>query len=320
MSMSQDELREALGGIVVLTPTKNAWSDELRRRDLGLSIVELDSGAEVPEGRRVFFTGSVVAQPEDLDATIRSVDWVHFWSAGIDRFPREPLAGRLVTASRGVTSDFMAEYCLAMALADEKRLPDLWHASAASVYASPLGTLDGRVVGLLGFGEVGKATARRLLAFGSRVVAYRRSGRSSEVPGVEMLASLEELLSIVDHLVVVAALTEETRHMLDRSAFESVKPGVHLINVGRGAIVDHDALLEALDSGAVRRASLDVTEPEPLPEGHPLLSHPRAFITNHISFSGPAVPTRLIDFFVANLLRFSAGEALLSPVDLQVGY
>jgi phosphoglycerate dehydrogenase-like enzyme len=135
-----------------------------------------------------------------------------------------------------------------------------------------------------------------------------------------MLGSLEELLAVADHLVIVAALTEDTRHIIDKAAFELVKPGVHLVNVGRGAIVDHEALADALDAGIVRRASLDVTEPEPLPEGHRLLANPNVFVTHHISFSGPEVPSRLIDLFVENLVRFSSGQPLLSPVDVEIGY
>ena len=108
--------------------------------------------------------------------------------------------------------------------------------------------------------------------------------------------------------------------MLGKAAFADMKPGVNLANVSRGTIVDQDALLAALDDGTVARANLDVTDPEPLPAGHPLYSHPRVRLTPHISWSSPDTMRRTIEMFAENLRRYDSGEHLHGLVDLAAGY
>jgi phosphoglycerate dehydrogenase-like enzyme len=155
-----------------------------------------------------------------------------------------------------------------------------------------------------------------------RIVGLRqRASPAPAVPGVEieLMGTLAEVLAGADHVVIAAPLTPQTHHLLDAGAFRSVKPGVHVVNIARGGLIDQDALLAALDDGTVSRASLDVTTPEPLPADHPLAVHPRAFITPHVSWSGSA-PGREIDLFLANWHRWLAGEALEAEVDVAAGY
>jgi len=148
----------------------------------------------------------------------------------------------------------------------------------------------------------------------------RRRPRPSPLEGVTVAASLEEMLGQADHLVLAAASTERTRHLLDAETLALTRPGVHVVNVARGSLVDQDALLAALDSGQVGMASLDVTEPEPLPEGHPLYAHPRVRLSPHVSGNSPAGNAQVLDLFVQNLRRHVDGQPLEGVVDPREGY
>ncbi len=184
----------------------------------------------------------------------------------------------------------------------------------------PLGSLVGRTVGLVGVGSIGEEVAVRLRPFGVRIVAARRSAQPVAIEGVELLSSLDGVLAEAEHLVVAAPLTASTYHLLDRAAFARLRRGVHIINIARGAIIDHDALLAAIDNGTVARASLDVTDPEPLPDDHPLRRRPEVFLTPHVSWSGPGTVDRVLGLFSANLERWQRGQPLLGPVDTNSGY
>src|SRR3989442_237286 len=117
-----------------------------------------------------------------------------------------------------------------------------------------------------------------------------------------------------------ASSTEATRHLFNREVFAAMKPGAHLVNVARGALVDQDALHAALDDGRVAMASLDAVEPEPLPEGHWMYGHPRVRLSPHVSWYMPGAPDLLIDRFIDNLRRWRDGEPLTGVVDRQAGY
>ena len=123
-------------------------------------------------------------------------------------------------------------------------------------------------LGLMGLGGIGLATAERALPFGMKVRALRRRPEPSPLEGVEVVGSIDELLPEADHLVLAAPATPSTRHLINAETLALVKPGVHLVNIARGALVDQDALRVALDDGRVAMATLDTVDPEPLPEGH----------------------------------------------------
>ena len=252
-----------------------------------------------------------------------SMRWIHVLGAGVDGIALDAIGERILTCSRGASAVAIAEYVLASMLAFEKRLPETWVTEPPerwNVVTPGLGTLRGRVLGLVGVGAIGLEVARRALAFDMRVRAVRRSGGGSPLPGIEVVASLPALLAETDHLVIAAPATPSTYHLIDGEALAACKPGVHVVNVARGSLVDQDALLAALDRGLVAAASLDVVDPEPLPAGHPLYTHPRVRLSPHISWSSPDTVPRTLELFVANLRRYRAGEPLDGVVHVDAGY
>lgn len=249
-----------------------------------------------------------------------SVRWVQLASSGIDYYPDWLFDGPVVTSARGTASSAIAEYVLAAILTAAKDMPAIWLKGAADWRRSELALVEGSTLGLYGFGSIGQAVARRALALGMRVVALRRSGAPVEVEGVEAVTNIAELLARADHLVLAAPSTPATRHAIDAAALAHAKPGLHLINVARGDLVDHAALLAALDGARIALATLDVTEPEPLPPGHPFYGHPRVRLSPHISPASARIVPALIDKFIANLERLRSGRPLVDVVDPARGY
>jgi phosphoglycerate dehydrogenase-like enzyme len=237
-------------------------------------------------------------------------------AAGLDEFPDWIFEVPLLTLTRGAQAVAIAEFVLGAMLAYEKQMPAVWIHDPTAWEQKPLGTLEGRTLGLLGFGRIGEAIARRALGFDMRVLACRRSAAPAGLAGVAVV-SLETLLGDSDHLVVAAPLTAATKGLLGPAAFARVRPGVHLVNVSRGEIVDHEALHVALDDGRVAAATLDVCDPEPPPAGHWLYTHPRVRLSPHNSFSAPLTSPRSADAFVENLRCYLDGmpERMSGQVD-----
>jgi phosphoglycerate dehydrogenase-like enzyme len=206
-------------------------------------------------------------------------------------------------------------------LAFEKQIPDVWiHEVPEHWNLAALGGLYGRSLGLIGLGGIGEAVARLGLAFGMDVSAFRRRPVASTVEGVRMAASLEELVEGADHLVVAAPYTPRTHRLLDASAFAHVRPGVHLVNIARGGLVDQDALRAALDDDRVAMATLDTVDPEPLPAGHWMYTHPKVRLSPHVSWSSPEGGRRIFELFLENLGRYLAGQPLEGVVDPKERY
>jgi len=255
-------------------------------------------------------------------ATARGLRWVHIATTGVDSFPLDEIADQaLVTCNRGASAFAISEWVLATMLAFEKRVPETWmHQPPEGWTDGGLGTLRGSHVGLVGWGAIAQGVARRALPFEAEVRAYRRRSEPSGMDGVEIVTELAELAGWADHLVVAAAATPATRHLVGSEVLAAAKPGLHLVNIARGSLVDQDALRMALDDGTVARASLDVVDPEPLPAGHWLYEHPKAFVTPHISWNLPGALDDILEPFLANLPRWVAGEPLEGEVDRTEGY
>jgi phosphoglycerate dehydrogenase-like enzyme len=177
-------------------------------------------------------------------------------------------------------------------------------------------------MGIVGLGGTGRAVARRALGFGMRVLAVDIEDVPPE-PGVEAVWKpdrLGELLGLSDVVVIGLPLTKATHHLFTRDLFRRMKPSAILINVTRGAIVYGDDLVAALKDGLIWGAGLDVTDPEPLPPGHPLWTHPRVIVTPHTAGGSPRRAGRVIDTFCENLRRLRHGRPLLALIDKHKGY
>ena len=303
----------------VLYQVREALAARVRAALPDVALVEVPLEGEPPPEVRGDVLLTHTWGSANLAAVLaRGVRWVHVLGTGIDAFPLRDLRGQILTCSRGASATPISEWVLAMMLAFEKQLPDVWIHSGWKRIA--LGTLHGKTLGLVGFGGIGSAVARRALPFGMRVLAFRRSHSLADIDGVEVVSSLRALVECSDHIVLALPATAATRHLFDDAIFAAVKPGAHLVNIARGALIDPDALQRALDDGRIAVASLDAVEPEPLPDGHWMYSHPRVRLSPHISWNMPGAADLLIEPFIDNLRRFLAGEPLTGTVDLEAGY
>jgi phosphoglycerate dehydrogenase-like enzyme len=313
--------------LIIASQFEDSFNDELRAHPLRPTVIgaaeerpwEAAAEADVllvrpsPAWRK----SRQSARPASWPGRVR---WVYSGSVGVDVYPRWLLDAPLVSCGRGIASEEIADYVIAAIYAQAKNLdaarvstPEAWQFAAT-------GRVVGSTVGIVGFGSIGEAVARRALALGARVTAVRRRKLPSPVPGVELLDDLAHVVASADHLVLALPSTPATRNLIDEPLLAHAKPTAHLINIARGAVLDHVALIDALDSGRLAFATLDVTEPEPLPAGHPLWKHPLVRLTPHISSNYTVVRTHMYDRVAANLDRFARGLMPFDMVDAAAGY
>ena len=252
--------------------------------------------------------------------------WVQADSAGIGEFvAAHGLADqrlRLTTAS-GVHGQPIGEYVLAGMLHFAKRFPDLaeWKTAREWRPYTPV-ELAGSEVLVIGMGAIGRTVAQLCAAVGMRVTGLRRTG-GPPPPGVSHIltrAELDACLPDFPFVVLAAPLTPQTHHLLDRSRIERLRRGAVVINVGRGALIDDDALVTALAGGDLGGAVLDVFETEPLPPGSPLWSLPNVVITAHSCGAVAEEPDRVVDVFIDNLGRYVSGRSLRNLYQADRGY
>ncbi|MET7337813.1 NAD(P)-dependent oxidoreductase [Nonomuraea sp. NPDC005650] len=283
---------------------------------LDCDIVEWRRGEAPPPGHRadVCFGGYNV--DASGPAWAQGASWIHLSGVGIDNVPRGLLDGRVVTNSAGVNAVPVAELAVMFLLAAVKDVPRIWGPAApdATWTDFQLDVLDGHTLGIIGYGHIARELVPRARAFGMTVLVHTLTPRP-DGDGVAFVTK-EELAASADHIVVAATANESTRDIVDRTFLQRTKPGVHLVNVARGSLVEQEALRPFLDSGHVSRASLDTVEPEPLPADHWLRGHPRVKLTPHVGgvFAHAAMTRRAVERFAANLRRYLAGEELLDIV------
>ncbi len=256
-------------------------------------------------------------QPEGWPFGLR---WVQLISVGLNNYPPWLLRGPLVTTAHGTSSQTIADFALACVLQHALRLPDRRVGSPEGWRHVSAPALAGSTLGLFGFGGIGRALAAKALALGLRVRALRVSQAPLGMDGVEAARDLADLLATSDHLALVAPGTDATRHVINAASLAHARPGLHLINVSRGSLVDQADLVAALDSGRLAYASLDVTEPEPLPAGHPLYTHPRVYLSSHTCAISPQVRAAVLEKFLRSLAAWESGGTPDDPVDFGRGY
>ncbi|RMG62769.1 MAG: D-2-hydroxyacid dehydrogenase [Chloroflexi bacterium] len=262
--------------------------------------------------------------------------WVQMHWAGVDSAIHDPLfaSGEVIlTTGAGIHAVNVGEYTLMMMLALAHRLPMAFKMMQAGAWRDDRAAfmpmeLRGATLGLIGYGQIGRAVARLARAFGMRVIALRKripteDERHDEDVTFIRRDQLPMLLAQSDFVVVAAPLTPETRRLLDAGALGQMKPTAFLINVGRGAVVDEQALASAIAEGRIAGAALDVFEQEPLPDDSPLwrlAAEYRVVLTPHIAGQTPHYEARAAALFAENLRRFSRGQPLINQVDFSQGY
>ncbi|MGH7318651.1 MAG: D-2-hydroxyacid dehydrogenase [Candidatus Rokuibacteriota bacterium] len=263
----------------------------------------------------------------EVYARNRRLRYYHAIGAGVDAVlcPQLVESDVLLASEKGGVGVHLAEHAFALLLGLTRgvhtalRDPDYRHRETIRSQQRELFELT---MGVLGFGGTGREVARRALGFRMRLLAIDIEDVPSE-PDVEAIwkpARLAELLGAADVVVITLPLTKATHHLFTRDLFRLMRPDAILINVSRGAIVHGDDLLLALDDGLIWGAGLDVTDPEPLPPGHRLWTHPRVIVTPHTAGGSPRRAERVIATFCENLRRLRAGQPLLGLIDKRKGY
>jgi phosphoglycerate dehydrogenase-like enzyme len=265
-------------------------------------------------------------------ARARSLKWVHSSAVAVETFCLTELFERdvIVSNSRGIQAAPIAEHVMAVMLALAKQLPYVIDRQREARWAQNdfMGDrmpwlLRGKTLGLIGVGTIGSEIAARAGAFGMKVMAIRRRTDRGGVLGVNQVLPASELHTLLeqsDVVVVAAPLTTETHNLLGAAGLARMKKGAILINVGRAKIVDHDALVDALRSGHLGGASLDVFLTEPLPADDPLWTLPNVILTPHTSGFRRGHWDDVIDLFSDNLKRFESGDAVRFRVLPELGY
>ncbi|WP_208803659.1 NAD(P)-dependent oxidoreductase [Xanthomonas hyacinthi] len=242
--------------------------------------------------------------------------WIQVFSSGIDSYP-DWLFDLPVATGRGSNAVAIAEFALAAIFAAAKQLPAVWRMGTPDAPRLPrpqLASVQGSRIGVVGYGAIGRALAEKAIALGAHVQVVRRSALPLDLPQAVRADDLRQLFAESDHIVLAVPLTPTTRGMVDARLLEAAKPGLHLVNVARGGLLDHAALLAALDDGRIGVATLDVTEPEPLPPEHPLRSHPGVRLSSHIAGASPDLFDNVLAIFLHNLRAWQAGEPLSNRV------
>lgn len=313
-------------GPVVVQQISTRFGDALRAHPSAPRVIDHldhDHPWDFPDGAEVLVTYPYPAWLSQAGRAAQDrpgLDWVQLFSAGVERFPDWLLDGRMVGCGRGQTSPQIAEFVLAAMLNREKRLDGIRARSPADWVKPELGTLAGKTLGLVGYGSIGAEIARRALAFDMQVVACR-NGPWGKVPsGLVPVDGPAQVLARSDHAAICVPLTEATRGMVDDALLAQAKPGLHLVNIARGAILDQEALLRAIAAGHVAHATLDVTFPEPLPAAHPLWQAEQVHLTPHVSFLGGDHLARFLEKTLANLTAYAQGAPLRDLFDRDRGY
>jgi phosphoglycerate dehydrogenase-like enzyme len=310
-------------------------------RDRARSLADGIPGAEVwcpdtrEEAERLLPEADVVlgfAVRSDNFARAARLRWIHCTAASVTGvlFPELVESDVVISNARGLHGDAMAEHALGLMLAFTRKLHHARDAQRAREWAqvaqwteSPaFGSLAGSTLGIVGLGAIGSSLAVRARALGMRVLAVRKHPAADPAPADEQwdVARLPELLAASDWLALVAPLTAETKGMIGARELSQMKPGARLVNLGRGALVDEPALIEALRSGRLAGAALDVFAEEPLPATSPLYDMREVLVTPHTSGLGPRYWERAMQQFTDNLRRWLAGEPLRNVVDKRAGY
>lgn len=330
--IDEDRIAAIRADIEVRTASYDLSHAEQTRREREPDATDLAAG-EIPlpaDLRDALATAEVMLTlnaPLDLPALAPRLRWIQAIGSGVGQFvpSRLPEGGITLTNAAGIGAVPIAEWVLARILSVYKRLDEHAHQQRAHVWQESMGALvQGRTAVIVGLGAIGTAVATRLQAFGVHVIGVRRSWKpGATAPEADELVGPDQLPAALGraHIVVVAAPgTAANENLFDAPMFAAMRRGALFVNVARGTLVDEDALVDALRSGHLRAAAIDVARVEPLPSDSPLWDTPNLTISPHSSASADRYLQRVGDLFYDNLARYVAGEALRNVIDLAHGY
>jgi phosphoglycerate dehydrogenase-like enzyme len=257
-----------------------------------------------------------------------AVRWVHSRSAGLERtlFPELIASDVIMTNGSGVFSPSLGEFALGAILYFAKDFRRMIRSQMAGVW-EPFDVLPiaGQTVGIVGYGDIGRAVAVRVRAMGMKILAVKRHvpAKSNPDPLADQIYGpdhLIEMLSRCDYIVVATPLNAETHGLIGEAEFAAMQASAVIINVGRGPVIDERAMIKALSHHKIKGAALDVFDEEPLPKGHPLYKLENVLLSPHCADHTPDWLDNAMRFFIAQFERFRRGEPLLNVVDKKLGY
>jgi D-2-hydroxyacid dehydrogenase (NADP+) len=298
--------------LLILDPLADEYKEILKTKFPGVSIHSAKEEEEIGdfiEKMQILLTFRI---SDDLIKKASRLQWIQSMATGVDYFANLPSLKKevLVTSTRGIHASQMSEMAFLLMLALNRNFPQIVRNQDQKVWERwPTKLLNRKKVGILGIGVIGEEIAKKSKAFGMTVhgidIVKRR------VDAVDYFYEPEELLKViqeVDYFIIVAPLTPQTRGMIGARELSSMKPTAFLINIGRGEIVDEEALIQALNSGKIAGAALDVFCQEPLPKGHPFWKMKNIIVTPHVGGASELYVEQVLSIFEENLRRFLSGE------------
>jgi phosphoglycerate dehydrogenase-like enzyme len=318
--------------ILVLADPSESQIAMLKKSLAGVEIIVGDSAEQFePAAARatvLFNWSGSLALFRKVFGMCPNLSWVHSLSVGLERtlFPDLIESSVPLTNGAGVFSPSLGEFALGAILYFAKDFRRMLRNQMAGVWeAFDVMPVSGHTVGIIGYGDIGRAVAARVRPLGMKVLAVKRhaSPLKGADPLVEQIYTPDrriEMLPLCDYVVVAAPLTSETRGMIGEPEFAATKPTAVVINVGRGPVINEEALMRALSAGRIKGAALDVFDHEPLPQGHPFYKLENVLLSPHCADHTPDWLDNAMRFFIGQYERFRKGEPLLNIVDKKLGY
>jgi phosphoglycerate dehydrogenase-like enzyme len=300
---------------------------QLQQAAPGVKLIEVAAAS----ARQIADADALIGDCDpELLARAAHVQWIQYGQAGVEHCVQQPLVRErrlLVTNMQRTAGPSIAEHVIALMMALSRHLPYFMHAQSQSRWAREdalpaLSDLEGKTLLVVGLGGIGTEVASRAHALGMQVVAIRASGRTGPdyVSYVGLPDEMLKLAHDADFVVNCAPLTPQTTGIFNRGFFEAMKRSAYFLSVGRGKSTVTADLVAALGAGRIAGAGLDVVDPEPLPDNHPLWLAPNVIITPHVAADTPASAVNYNLLLRENLRRYVAGEPMLSVVDIDRGY
>jgi phosphoglycerate dehydrogenase-like enzyme len=265
--------------------------------------------------------------PKNIIKRAPRLKWMQVTSAGVDRHQGTEIwnSDIILTGVSGIHATPISEFVMGLMLMFAKNTPLSFKMMQTRQWQRYMpGTLRGKTVGIIGLGHIGGEVARLSKAFGMKVIATRRSVKAaSKAKNVDLLlppSRMKELLGQSDYVVLTLPLTPETKHIIGEAELKAMKPTAYIMNIGRGPLIDQDALIKALNEKYIAGAGLDVTVPEPLPKESRLWDFDNVILSPHISGGMEDYMLQATELFCDNLKRYIAGKKLLNVIDKKKGY